>query len=404
MALIKTFFAKDPHLMVSFAAAEGWELEDNYRFYVAVDVLEADGTTWTEVYASEHTPDAAGVVKVNIRPACRGIFNPIPVNFATPYNFQVPREEFNRTIRVIRTRSGGVTGVDTMPISPTTTGEYLVILGGLSKRIFPQMETLGGFFTNYLGTMFMTWAPREKYVDAAQEDYLNFYFTSVPPSSAVRQCIKAYYSDGTTQTETMLTSSFGTWGLDEMQLRFATGPSNSGVYTIDPTKTLVKYDFWLANNSGVAISEVRTYIIDPVSYPNRRFILCLNSLGAWEVHRLYGDASERERYTRQIVRKTLSPGYKHTDGEYEQTSVEGQVTREMGSGYFLETNSRGWQLYMRDVMKSTRVYDVTKGQRVPIIITSAELVGPVSRNYKYAARFESIVAYSDEVYTPDEFE
>lgn len=400
MALIKTFFAKDPHLMLSFSAAAGWELLDNYRFYVAVEILEADGTTWTQVMAGEHTPDASGVVKVNVKPAFRGVFNPEPPVYNYDYLIQNGLQEWNKTVRKFRTKSGALTGTLVVPASPTTTGDYLVIFGGLSKFKFP---TLSPFFTDYLSSTkkFLSWAPLEKMADRNQEDFLNFYFVSAPPANTIHINIKAYYDDGTTETAAPILEIVFAFGDDTRLIRLGSGPLNSGVNSINSTKNLVKYEFKLTDTAGNALSETRTYIIDPVSYPNKKFLLFLNSLGTWETLRLYGDTSERERYERQVVRKNLSDGYTPAQGEYAQTFAEGQPARELGTGYFLETDSKEWQLYMRDLMKSPRIFDVTRGTRIPLIITSAELAGPQSRNYRYAVRFEAIEAYSDEVYTPD---
>jgi len=400
MALIKTFFARDPHLMLSFNAADGWELLDNYRFYVAVEILEADGVTWTQVMASEHTPDTTDTVKVNVKPAFRGVFAPVPPTFNLPFDTEQSLEEWNKTIIRFRTKSGPLTGTLVVPAAPTTTADYLVIMGGLTKFKF---KTIAPFFTSYLvdNKKFMTWAPLEKLVDKMQEDFLNFYFPAAPPANIVRTRITAYYDDATSETANVLEQSVVTWGLDTQLWRIQAGPLNSGAYTINLAKNLVKYEIWLANNANVALSEKRTYIIDPVSYPNKRFLLFMNSLGAWESLRFYGDTVERERYQRQVVRVNLPDDYAATQGEYAQTFVEGQTAKEMGSGYFLETDSKEWLLYMRDLMKSPKIFDVTTGTRRPLMITSGELAGPQSRSYKHSVRFEAIEAYSDEVYTPD---
>jgi hypothetical protein len=402
MALIKTFYAKDPHLMLSFAAAVGWEALDNYRFHVAIEVLDphptipyTDGSTWTEVLAGEYTPDASGVVKVNVRAALLGVFTPTPPPVGDPIGLP-----YNSEVRKFRTKVGGVTGIETEPSAPTTTEYYLALHGGLSKLKF---ATLPEFFSIYLPhtRKFLTWAPLEKLVDKSQEDYLTFWFTDTPPANTARLRITAYYTDGTSQSSNVVEITNVNTADHLRMIRFKTGPMNSGVYAINSAKTLLKYTVGIANNVNTYISELRTYIIDPVSFPTRKFLMFLNSLGTWEVLRLYGDTAEEERYQRQVMRKSLTPGYTGDEGEFQQTTVDGQPASEMGTGYFLETDSKDWLMYMRDLMRSTRVFDVTKGSRVPLVITSPALPGPKDRNYKYSARFEALHGYSDEVYTPD---
>ncbi len=386
--------------MLAFAAPGGWAALDNYRHYIAVEVLEADGVTWTPVMAWEQVPLTDGTVNANMRQAMRGIFSPKPPAFNSIF---ISNAEYNNVSRKFRTKDGQLTGTDVVPGAVVTNSDYLALLGGLSKLKF---ATLANFFYAYLPAQkkFMSWAPLEKYVDKNQEDYLNFWLTAAPAGNRIDLQITAYYDDNTTQTS-VTNYQIGidfTNPLHRLK-RFPVGPLNSGVKDINPLKNVVKYVVRLRENDGGAvISEERTYIIDPVSYPNRRFIMFLSSLGSWEVIRFYGDTAEAEDYNRQIVRKYLKPGYVATDGEYEQNNVEGVNSLSLGSGYFMEAQSKQWQLYMRDLLRSPRVYDITTGTRVPLIITSNKLAGPEDRNYKYLVRFEAQEAYSNTVYTPDD--
>ncbi|MEJ0030948.1 MAG: hypothetical protein WDO15_11485 [Bacteroidota bacterium] len=245
-------------------------------------------------------------------------------------------------------------------------------------------------------------------MDPQQEDYLNFLIIGSPtidPSFGyqLELFVKAYYDDGTNSSA--VTATLDGIFPDEFPsnrlLQITAGPINSGASAITPSKKLVKYEVVLREQTGhVVISETRTYHVDQVQYPHRRIVMFLNSLGAWETLRFNGDTINTQKYSRDIARKYLKPGYAASDGEFSQGTVEVQNSRSMGSGYILP-DGKEWQEYMRDMLRSPFVFDVTSGIRVPILVTATELPGTEDHNYKYMVRFDAIDAYADVVYTPD---
>lgn len=385
----KVYFSKNP-ITHSIGAQSGYGALTNYRGYNDVRVEDvADSGTFVSKLKMELEPDATALLNFRLRQAFRGVLTATP---PTLNNGAITR--LTDRIKLYRNFTGHLQDDEVTPASLTTGNPFLVLMGGIGKVNFPMLN----YFTSYLPTnkKFMTWAPVEKYVDTLQEDYLNFWIYALAITS-IKLRIKAYYDDTTTATSTLITKAPVVYG---QLYQIPTGPSNSGVKTITPEKNLVKYEVWLLDQSDAVISEVRTYIIDEVSYPNRRFFMFLNSLGAYEVLRFYGQSDITAKIEKNVIQKHLPADYSTSQGEFETNSAVIRDEASHASGYFEGKYAAAWQEYMKDFMISTRVFELNGAIRKPVNILSDSFQYKIDNDYKHFVRFKALDAYQDDSFTP----
>ncbi len=385
----KTYHSKNP-ITLSKAAAPGWELLTNYRLYCDVRIEdEADSGVYESRLKVELPPDNTGNVVFYLREAFRDAFNLI-----------APTLNHNAIIRLtdrikrFKNFTGELTADAVTPAELTPSSVNLVLLGGISKFHFPDLN----YFTDYLSATkkFLTWAPVQKYVDRLQEDYLNFYCYGNFTTLQLR--LKAYFDDATDQTE-VVTELAGT-GFTRLY-QIPAGPANSGVLLIDPEKNVTHYELSLLDQDDQVISEVRTYYIDQVSHPLTRFFMFLNSLGAFEVLKFTGIATEKVSFAREVSQRFLPHNYSAIDGEFTVNQVMRQKQTNLSSGYIKNRLAKEWHEYLQDFIGSPVVYDVTDGQRFPVVITDGEHLTE-DQNYERFIRVTTRDAYDNESFTPAE--
>lgn len=384
------YWSKNP-ITKALTATAGWELQTNFRSFNDVRVEDTWGSgTYTSKLKIELTPATSGAVLFQVREAFRGVLRAVPPAF----NLATIAKLTDR-IKRFKHNTGEVNGTTAEPVSLTASNPQLVLLGGLSKFKWP---TIGGtFFTTYLATnkMFMTWAPVVKTIDRTQEDYLNFFvYDNTIATLKVR--IKAYFSDDTNETDVVLTQ------LDieyRALYQIPAGASNSGVLLINPSKTVVKYELTLLNQSDVAVSETRTFLITVVKHPNTKYYMFLNSLGSFEVLRFTGQQATKESYSRDVVQKFLPHDYAAIDGEFASNNNVRIAQKNIGSGFIKDQLAAQWHDYLKDFLGSAQVYDVTDGSRYPVVITEGEHTSE-DQNYERFIRATVREAYDNDSYTP----
>lgn len=372
------------------APAVGWEAMDNYKLYCETHVLNPESNVYELVFKQDLPPDADGAALFNLRPAFRGV-----LKANAPFSPITSITAVNDRLRIYKNKTGYLEDDETTPAALTESDPYLVVLGGVSKFHYPTIN----YFIDYLPThkKFMTWAPLEKLVDRNQEDYLNFFVYN-RLITALKLKLKVYFDDATNTTVTKEESA-ASYG---MLAVIPAGPSNLSVGTIDPDKNVVKYELWIEDQTSTAISETRTFKISPTHHPRTRFLMFLNSLGAYEVHRFTGVGQAAEQYNRTIVQKFLGHDYDALEGELETNEVTSQRGFSFSSGYFTGANAREWQEYMRDLVRTTRLYDVTSGARIPLVVETSKFDIDEDQNYERFIRLDVREAYVNENYTPDE--
>lgn len=377
-------YAKNPIL---FDQAQGANsAEDNYRITCEVQVIDSEGV-FTEALTTERPPDAAGNAQFNVRLAFDGYFNPIPParglgGFISHIS--------DRSVRA-RNRFGELWDIMTVPAVYLTTQPYLVLLGGIEKRPFAEID----FFNTWLPTnkKFLSWKPVVRTVDLGQEDFISFLVYN-QEITTLKSNIKAYYDDDTDTTQEIDTITAVSFG--EIY-EFMIGPYNSDVLSIDPLKNLVKYEFWLTDQDDTVISEVITMKLSEFKKTSTRYYLFLNSLGSFEVLRTTGLTTEEADIRKDIINVFLPAYYDADQGEEASHNPVNQRMREVSSGYQV---GKEWLEWFQDFRLSEEVYDITDGKRRKVNIEASKMALPGDQDYRYFMRFIAREAYRNEVFTP----
>lgn len=381
-----TYHSKNP-ITIGKAAPSGWEALINFRLYNDVRVEDvADSGIYSSKLKVALPPDSNGLVTFYLNEAFRDAFTFVPP--AVNAN-QISR--LTDRIKRFKNFSGSLQNTEVNPGALTPSSANLVLWGGVSKFHFPAIQ----YFTNYIvaNKKFLTWAPREKYVERTQEDYLTFYCYG--NYTTLKVIIKAYYDDATNATATVATLA-GT-GMTKLY-QVPAGPANTGALLINPAKNLLSYELWLTNQADEVITEVRTYYIEE-SHPRTRFYMFLNSLGGYEVLRFTGVQTDKVTFARELIQKFLPHNYNPLDGEFSSNQVTHQRQMNIGSGFIKGRLAKEWHEYLEDFISSPIVYDVTDGDRYPIVITSGEHISE-DQNYERFIRVEARDAYDNESFTP----
>jgi RNA binding exosome subunit len=125
----------------------------------------------------------------------------------------------------------------------------------------------------------------------------------------------------------------------------------------------------------------------------------LNSLGGYEVLRFVGQATEVTDAVKNVIQKFLPANYSALDGEFEVNQSILAKKMNYSSGYIKDRFAKEWHDYMVDLLLSSRVYNVTNGKRMPIVITAGQHEED-DQNYLRYVRFDARPAYDDDSFTP----
>lgn len=383
----KVYHSKNPITFLK-SASPGWQPLANYRLYNDVRVEDvADSGTYNSKLKVELPPDNNSQAMFYIREAFRDVFTLTPPSLS-----QNTIVRLTDRIKRFKNFSGEMSGAATVPVTLTESLPSMVLYGGIDKFHFPDLN----YFTSYLQTnkKFLTWAPVEKYVDRLQEDYLNFYIYG--NFTTIKLRIKAYFDDGT--NETAITKTKNPTAFSHLY-QVPAGPVNSGATLVNAEKNIVQYELTLLDQSDIVISETRTYFISKLTHPLTRFIMFLNSLGAFEVMRFTGQAVTKSSIRKEILQKFLPHNYAAITGEFEVNNAVLSRKSNLSTGHITGRMADQWHEYMQDLLLSSRIYDVTDGRRIPIMVMDADHEDE-DQNYVRFQRFDVQQAYDNESFTP----
>lgn len=386
----KAYFNRNP-IPFTVGAQVGYEALENYRIYCDTRVEEEAGSgVFVSQLIQELEPDADGLAIFQLRQAFRKVLSAAVTDKTADLVILTDR------IKLFKNYTGHLQDDEVTPAVLTPSLPSLILLGGIDKLNFPGLD----YLTTYLiaNKKFLTWAPLEKEVDRLQEDYLN-YFVYDPLVTTLKVYMKAYFDDGTDQ----IVNNVGGSGFIQGQLvQVPVGPANTTILLADLVKNLVKYDVWLQDQDDNIISEVRTYVMAAFHYPLTRFLMILNSLGAWEVHKFTGQAESSEEYNRTIVQKFLPHDYAKLDGEQENRDVTSSSKHSFSSGYIKGPYAEQWMDYMREMARSKTLYEIkADGTRIPLMNVTRSFAFKREQNYERFIRIDAQDVYENESFTPE---
>lgn len=386
----KAYFSRDP-ILYQVVKGSNHALP-NYQLYTDVRVEETTGSgSFNSKFKTALEPEADGIARFNLRPGFRFVLKATPptINKSTI-------ERITDRIKFFKCYSGELFNDLTVPDTLTASNLYLVLLGGLDKKQFPSLN----FFSSYLPTnkKFLTWNPLEKFVNRAQEEYLSFlvYGTNI---STIKVQVKCFYDDNTNSTFISLTQSGCVKGY---LYQIPVGPTHGGVLGHQPAKNLLYYEVQLLNQSDAIVSEKRTYRVNAIDSSLSRYFLYLNSVGGYDTLHTTGQAEVNATIEKSVVQKHLSMSYSSLDGELEVNNSTFQKNGNYSTGYLKGRYAKEYQQSLLDFMNSRRVFEITNGIRVPVIVQKSELRFTEDNSSEYFLRFSLQEAYINHSFTPDQ--
>lgn len=386
---VSAHFSKDP---IPFILPEtGNSTNPNYRIQIDVQTEDDYGSNdYLSKIITELEPDADGYCRFNLRQAfVQDVLSAIP-----PLRNESALLQLTDRLKLFKVFYGDVFNNMAEPDDLTESDLFLVMLGGLDKKYFPEID----FFSTYLpaNKKFLTWAPVDKDINFFQEEYLNFFIHSAA-ITAINVLIKCYYDDATNSTFTAFTKTVNRGDLYQIPA----GPNHAGVVAHNPAKNLVKYEVWLTDQADAVISEVRTFKLLPIIAPFTRYFLFRNSLGSYDTLRCAGKALVTVAIDKQVRQKYLPMNYEALDGELAADGASFQKKSDISSGYLTGKSGLQYQQYLLDFLISPEVYEITNGTRIPVVIKADSMPYKDDDSYEYFIRFSAIEAYNNHSFTPD---
>jgi len=384
----KAFFSRD---FIPFTVPIGANAaEDYYKLYCDVRVEEVTGSS---TYASKFTtmlePESDGQARFNLRPAFRNLLKATP-----PTQNKNTVERITDRLKFFKCFFGELYDDLIVPGVLSESNVFVVLLGGLDKKKYPTLDFFNGLFTT---KQFLTWVPTVKSVTPVQEEYLSFFVYDTNQAT-LKMRVKCYYDDAATSTYVAFTEFNCVKGF---LYQFPVGPTHAGVLAHDVTKTLVKYEVTLLNFIDTPISETRTYVLT-AALPFTRYFLYLNSVGGFDTLLCTGRGSTEAKVEKTVVQKHLPMDYNALDGELEVNDSVFQKVSDYSTGFLKGSYGKEYQRALLDFMNSRRVYEVTTGQRVPVIVEKATMRYTEDESNEYYLRFSLQEAYINHSFTPDE--
>ena len=384
------FYSKNP--IVTDIAATANSALPNFQVINTIEVnASLDGSSYFPALTMGLEPDSGSLAQFYANAAFRGYLKASPPP-ATTTGIARLTDRITR----FRYKFGELYNDLTEPETTIDRGDYLVLLGGISKEIYPGLD----FFNTYLKSTkkFLTWQPEIKTIDRVQEEFLYFLLWDKDPLYAVptelNLKVKVYYRDNTIVEA--VTRTLNNPGLGWL-LQVPAGFVNAGVQALDPVKPVIRYELWLENQSGAIISEVRTYKLVQDIHPYSRYFMFLNSLGGYDTVRTTGISSKSAKFSRQEVEKFLPANYSRQSRQFATSDVASQNEYDVSSGHV----SKRYADYLQDMLISQDVYEIVRGRRVPVIIGNSNVTLDTKKVNRWFVRFDVKLGFKNNVYTPE---
>jgi hypothetical protein len=367
--------------------------EDNYSIFVDVRVEDETGSgIYNSKLKMDLPPEEDGFSRFNLRQAfVQDVLSAVP-----PSRNESALIKLTDRVKLFLVYYGDIFNSMIEPEEEdlTVSDLMLVMLGGTDKKFFPDID----FFNTYLPTnkKFLTWAPLVKDINFYQEEYLNFFIGSATVTT-INVKVKCYYDDATNSTFTAYTQLVQRGDLWQIPC----GPNHTTIAAHDITRNLIKYDVWLTNQADAVISETRTFKILPIISPFTRYFLFRNSLGSYDTLRCSGKSIVTVDISKTIRQKNLPINYEALAGELQADGALFQKKSDVSTGYLTGKSSKEWQQYLLDFHMSPEVYEITNGNRVPVVIKSDSMTYSDDDSFERYTRFVAYEAYNNHSFTPD---
>jgi hypothetical protein len=347
----KFYFSENPVWLPLIAANP--ETKPNLSFLGDVYIEDTyESGTFTKVFEAEHPAKADGSTNFEFAEVLNAYLEASLPEYNT--NLIVREDGSFKRFYFKHTEKYG-----TPPVAGSFTqiDTYFVLLGGLSEQEHAKYIFFEPFIE--VDKPFLTWQPKVKDVIAEQQEYLSYVVIS-ELVAWLRLKARIRYDDDTEIVVNIRTIV----GVEPYEVyRAAVGYNAIDIGGYNPSKTVVAYDVWLANQSNVAITEERTFnLID--SEDHHKVYLYLNSMGRWDTLLAKGRGAEILKTTSDVLDRALEIGYSYDNREQVVTNKTGQFENLITIGD-LTNEERG---YLVDFAISKQVYQITNSGFLPVRI------------------------------------
>lgn len=280
----------------------------------------------------------------------------------------------------------------------TQTTTKTAIYGSFSKRMVEEL-LFPDFFINGALLNFLDQELPVKTTHLTQPEFLTFCAFNAGIIT-IKLRVNITYSDNTT------VQIPDVYPFNEIpqytKVCFPTGYSQLNLGLFDNTKTVVSWTVQVFNDQNVAISQVKTYVLDYTYRPYGRYLLYQNSFGGYISNFTYGRSSREYELTFNSAEITPKGGFKLIDGDiidYDMLATD-KIT--LVTGFM----PRRALLVYRDFILSVDRFLVDKGKALPISILSNSIKEFKDGDNLYSQSFDIGFRWAEEVYTydPDEVE
>jgi|GEM_PF-3762914 len=270
-------------------------------------------------------------------------------------------------------------------------------VGFMQQAMFSQMQN-HWFSTLQYTKQFLTWAPRHRHIKTHQIEKLFFFFTQPAANLQLRARITWFDTQSQMAPLTVVVASVPVSQYQILELSFSF--DQLGFAQLQPQRRVQKFELYLSDTSGTAISEKRHYYLDYRSEPHTHAFIWRNSFGMYDTELFFGSYQESvtlEKKIFSVVNRFVFNILAPQTQVLESTLVE---KVEASSGWFEDPEKAHW---LKELLLSKEVYEVVDGVLHPVVITSGDVFVGTRGISLHNIAFSYTRAFTDEHFSKGSF-
>ncbi|RYE90875.1 MAG: hypothetical protein EOO37_01865, partial [Cytophagaceae bacterium] len=366
--------------------------QPNFKLYVEIWAENADHTDFTKIYAAfEETTDegeasldvsdlltsvllADGYDRPNVR------FSPAQRDLLSCRRYYLVYDEAYGEKQVIRKLE--------------RTDMKTALLGGISKEKREEFAFPGFFLAGNL-LKFLKQDSETVTIRPEQQEYLTLV-TFNQAFARLQISFNIFFSDNST------VSRKGEYFSDADQYEKYTWPAgfeqNHLQLLHTDAKYITRYEVSVVDETGAAVSETRTYVLDYGYKAYTRYFLYLSSFGSYDTQVTYGKSSNQYEVVTRSASRTLQGQFHLVDGEQVDYDLSLNNTETYTTGYRSMRVIRSF----RDLFLSLDKLEIRKGRAYPLEFASKTINEHKDGENLHALTFEMGYRIREILWTRDD--
>lgn len=238
------------------------------------------------------------------------------------------------------------------------------IKAGVAERDFAAYK--GDFFTEFMAQQFLTWNADAKLVQPDQPEFLYWVANVTPLAGQLRLQCELTFVDVAKAAEIATVASLDN-ATPMTVYCLAVGPAAVGA--VGHADVVAAYSVWLEDQHGVALTQRRTYRLDPEYRRQTRYLLFANSLGGFDTLCLTGQSDETVKLSRNVSDRYSDYAYAPSYSEQVINSVTGERQLTVNTGWLKPYGLT----FLQELLLSKEVYLVTDRAFLPLVPATTDL-------------------------------